>query len=132
MMTAAQHPAPPPPAQVLLVDDEALIRALLGDELRSAGLEVVEAASADEAWHFLQTGGHADLVISDISMPGTINGIELARRVRVKSPALPVMLISGNAGPTGLTDITMFLQKPFRIDHAVELALQTIRKEPAA
>ena len=132
MLISAPGAASPAIPQVLLVDDEAEIRALLGDELRYAGLGVVEAASGDEAWHFLQDGGHADLVISDISMPGAINGVELARRVRTSSPELPVMLISGNAGPTGVTDIAMFLQKPFRIDHAVELALQTIRKEPSA
>jgi PleD family two-component response regulator len=72
----------PVPAHVLLVEDEVLIRSVIAETLRDAGLLVIEAANADEAWSYLQTGASVDLVFSDIQMPGSMDGIELARKVK--------------------------------------------------
>jgi CheY-like chemotaxis protein len=111
---------------VLLVEDEVLIRALLAETLRGAGLCVIEAANADEAWDYLQAGGQADLLFSDIQMPGSMNGVELARRVRERFPGVKLLLTSGNPGPKNITEVAPFLAKPYRLDAAAALALRQL------
>jgi CheY-like chemotaxis protein len=67
------------PATVLLVEDEPLVRMLLAEELREAGLSVVEAGDAGEALSFLSATDQIDIVVTDIQMPGDMDGRELAR-----------------------------------------------------
>jgi len=65
---------------VLLVEDEVLVRMMLADQLREAGCTVVEASDADEALLLLrQNLVRIDLVISDVRMPGSMDGLGLAR-----------------------------------------------------
>ena len=115
-----------PALSVLLVEDEMVIRALLAEELRSHGLMVVEAANADEAWAYLQTGGAADLVFSDVTMPGSMNGVELVRRVKAEYPATKAILTSGNPGTDNIEALGLFLPKPFRLFAAATAALQSL------
>jgi two-component system, response regulator PdtaR len=106
--------------RVLVVEDEPLIRAILSDELRTAGVTVIEAATADEALAYLKAVGMVDLVFTDIQMPGSMNGLELARRLREQNPALPIIVTSGNAGPQGVEErVGRFLPKPYDMDRAV-------------
>ncbi len=114
------------PACVLLVEDEVLIRALLAEALRGAGLRVVEAANADEAWDYLQAGGEAGLMFSDIQMPGSMNGVELAHKVRAAFPEIKLVLTSGNPGPKNIAEIATFLTKPYRLEAAAQLALSKL------
>jgi CheY-like chemotaxis protein len=114
------------PAHVLLVEDEALIRALLADELRVSGLTVVEAGTADEAWDYLTAGGRADLVFSDVTMPGSMDGVELAKRVRESYPRVKVIVTSGNPGPRNVSELGVFLPKPYRLDRATEMTLKIL------
>jgi len=116
---------------VLLVEDEVLIRAMLAEALRGAGLCVVEAANADEAWDYLQAGGQAALLFSDIQMPGSMNGVELARRVKERFPGIKLLLTSGNPGPKNITELAPFLAKPYRLDAAAKMALDTLGLEDA-
>lgn len=81
---------------ILLVEDEPLIRMALAEDLREAGCTVIEAAHADEAWAILTAGAPVDVIYSDIDMPGSMDGLELARRVGVLWPQIPVVLTSGN------------------------------------
>jgi len=115
-----------PPAKVLVVEDEVLIRAMLAEELRGLGLVVVEAASADEAWTYLTAGGEADLLFSDIKMPGQMTGIELAQRAQARFPELPVILTSGNPGTSKIATATAFLAKPYRLQDAGSLVLASL------
>src|SRR5271156_3327232 len=115
-----------PALSVLLVEDEVVIRALLAEELRSHGLLVVEASNADEAWAYLQTGGTADLVFSDVTMPGMMNGVELVRRVKAEYPATKAILTSGNPGTDNIESLGLFLPKPFRLFAAATAALQSL------
>lgn len=117
---------PRPAPAVLLVEDEAIIRALLAEELRAAGFTVVEAGTADEAWSYLQGGGEADLIFSDVTMPGSMNGVELIRRVRAAYPALKTIITSGNPGPDNISDLGVFIQKPYRLDKATGIARATV------
>jgi CheY-like chemotaxis protein len=115
---------------VLLVEDEALIRSLLAEELRNRGLSVVEASDADEAWAYLQAGGHVDLVFSDVTMPGMMNGIELVRRVKAQYPQVKTIVTSGYAGPVNISDVGVFLPKPYRLDVAAKITLQSLGVQP--
>jgi CheY-like chemotaxis protein len=58
------------PARILVVEDEPFVRFAMADALRELGVCVVEASSADEAWHYLTAGGSVDLVFTDHRMPG--------------------------------------------------------------
>ncbi len=115
-----------PRPYVLLVEDEVLIRALLAEALRGAGLCVVEAANADEAWDYLQAGGEAALMFSDIHMPGSMNGVELAQRVREAFPEVKLVLTSGNPGPKNISELATFVTKPYRLEAAAQLALRSL------
>jgi CheY-like chemotaxis protein len=118
-MYAADTDARPRPA-VLVVEDEILIRMLVSESLRDAGCEVVEAATADEALEVLSATRGPDVLITDVKMPGALDGLELASRVRKARPGLKVVITSGHARPqntAGLADA--FLAKPFALEHLV-------------
>lgn len=106
--------------RVLVIEDEVLIRIALAEELRAAGLNVIETVNADEAWAYLKAGGRVDLVFSDIAMPGTMDGIEFARRLRKHYPTVHVVLTSGNTQKGAVTDLGLFLPKPYSFDAAVK------------
>lgn len=99
---------------VLVVEDEFLVRFTIADELREAGLTVVEAANAAEAWAYLTSGGQVDVVFSDIQMPGAMNGIELARKLRNDYPEIPLLLTSGNIPAERVDGLAPFIRKPYR------------------
>ena len=113
-------------ARILLVEDDVLVRLLIADELRMAGLTVIEAASADEALVYLGAGGHADLVFTDIEMPGTMNGLEMARHLRAWTPALPVILTSGKFMSQNIGGLGLFIAKPYSVEQAVQLVLEQL------
>jgi signal transduction histidine kinase len=103
---------------VLLVDDEADVRATIAATLREHDYEVVEAADGSAAIGCLMGGGPIDLVICDVAMPGGINGVDVAREARRLRPAIKVLLISGD--PSAVIDTAAGapefarLPKPFR------------------
>jgi len=82
------------PPTVLVVEDEVLVRLMICEELRERGLRVVEAVSADQAADVLQSSSDVDLIISDIKMPGQLDGLALARHVDANHPGLPMILAS--------------------------------------
>ena len=81
---------------ILHVEDEWLIRSLLADQLKPHGFEIIEAASADKALSLLNAGLAFDLLLTDIRMPGTLDGFELAQLVRAKYPSVKVILCSAH------------------------------------
>jgi CheY-like chemotaxis protein len=81
-------------ATVLVVDDEAFIRLFLSELLLDAGLQVLEASDADEAVAILGGLGVIDLVLTDLNMPGSMNGLGLARFVRANRPETKVVFLS--------------------------------------
>lgn len=132
-MSPATRPAPETmPASVLLVEDEVVVRALVAESLRSAGLTVVEASNADEAWSYLTAGGIPDLLFSDVAMPGSMDGIALTKLVKAKFPGVKILITSGNLGPLDLTQFDRFLQKPYAFSHAVDVVADILGIEPAA
>ena len=100
---------------LLVVDDEWLICSMLADHLRSAGFKVMEALNAEKAMMII-ADAPVDLVISDITMPGKMNGIGLARWLLSERPRLPVILISGGSEQEEITasfgNAVAFFSKP--------------------
>jgi PAS domain S-box-containing protein len=83
---------------VLLVEDDEEVATLVTEMLQELGYRVTRAASAESALGALANERHVDLVLSDIMMPGTMNGLGLLREVRRRRPGIPVLLTSGYAG----------------------------------
>jgi CheY-like chemotaxis protein len=84
---------------VLLVEDEPLVRTVQVDILRDAGFWVVEAQDADEAFDILRQRQDLSVVVTDVDMPGSINGFEFARLVAQGWPEVGVLVISGKTAP---------------------------------
>ena len=99
---------------VLVVDDSAEVAEVTSSLFEHLGYETIYRDSAEAALNLLETGTKIDLVFSDIVMPGTIDGVGLAREIRSRYPNLPVALTTGysdatKAAPTNLR----ILRKPF-------------------
>jgi CheY-like chemotaxis protein len=112
---------------VLLVEDEFLVRQTLVDILREAEFWVVEAQDADEAFELLRSRADVAAVLTDVKMPGSMNGFEFAHLVRQGWPEVGVVVISGqaNPGPSDLPSHATFLRKPF-LPVALIKALQAV------
>ncbi len=86
---------------VLIVEDDALVRAALVETLRDLRYRAVEAADADAAMTMLDGGIAVDVVLSDVMMPGTMDGVGLAAVACRRYPELPVILTTGRADALG-------------------------------
>ena len=73
--------------RILLVEDKVLVRVTVSDLLRKAGFTVIEAATADIAWRFLEASGPVDLVFSDVESPGSLDG---ATARPINSSSIPI------------------------------------------
>jgi CheY-like chemotaxis protein len=100
---------------VLVVEDEALMRMKLAEELRDAGYLVVEASDGSEAVDILTVRRDVHVVISDIRMPGPIDGVELSRRIRSEYPAIKVVLSSGEPNAADSAAHDGFFLKPYKV-----------------
>src|SRR6516225_2237118 len=105
------------PTIVLVVEDEILIRAAVAEYLRISGYTVVEAADAAEAIAVFVSGEPIDVVMCDVQMPGTMDGLGLARWINRHHAALPVLLTSGRRIPlsAGAPPANPFLPTPHRL-----------------
>jgi CheY-like chemotaxis protein len=107
-------------ATILIVEDDVLVRAMAADELREQGYSVVEAASADEALSVLHSNVGVDLLMTDVRMPGSLDGAALARMVRAEYPAMKVIVASGDQPGAGLADkFDGFFAKPYDVARLV-------------
>lgn len=80
---------------ILVVEDEALIRMGICDYLDSVGYKVLEAANADEALAVLESDQRIDLLLTDIDMPGSMDGLRLAAAVADRWPPVRIIVLSG-------------------------------------
>jgi DNA-binding NtrC family response regulator len=111
---------------ILIVEDEPLIRHDLIDFFEDAGFEVFEADNADVAIRLMSAQPTIRVVLTDVHMPGTMDGLKLAHYIRERFPPT-LLLISSGAAKLTAADMpvgAMFLAKPFD-PHAV---LRTIRR----
>ena len=102
--------------KVLVVEDEPIIRLGIVSSIEDAGYAVVEAASADAAIALLSEDSEVGVVVTDVDMPGSMDGIRLAHYVRRHWPPIQLLVISGKVGvtPGELPDGARFMSKPFQ------------------
>jgi len=100
---------------ILVVEDEFLLRMDSVDVLEGAGFEVIPTANADEAIAILSTRTDVHLVFTDIQMPGSIDGLKLARFVRDRWPPIKIVATSGHVrgAAKDLPVGSVFLPKPY-------------------
>lgn len=104
---------------ILLVEDDAAVRAMTEGLLADLGCTVTAAPDGPSALARLQAGERFDLLLSDIVMPGGMSGVDLAQAASARDPDLPILLTTGYAGervvePEGLA--WPVLRKPFRAE----------------
>jgi CheY-like chemotaxis protein len=100
---------------ILVVDDEVLVRMMIADQLRSAGYTVVEASNAQEALDVLHHSFDVKLVLSDIRMPGSMDGADFARLVRSEYPLVKIVLTSGDLATVDRAEHDGFFAKPYDV-----------------
>ena len=104
------------PATVLIVEDETLISRLIADWLNERGFAVHEAASGDEALAYIDQGGPVDVMFTDVNLPGSLSGAELAAEVRARRPELPIVYASGRYSVGEIAPLvsrSVFVSKPY-------------------
>jgi CheY-like chemotaxis protein len=80
---------------ILVVEDEVMVRAFLTDELRAHGYVVIEAVNAVEALAVLRSHLRVELVVTDLNMPGELDGAGLVPVIRTEFPFVKVVMVSG-------------------------------------
>ncbi len=111
--------------RVLVVEDEFLIRLTLVEALSDDGFEVLEAETGDDALQILQSDPAICLLLTDIQMPGTLNGRTLAIKARENLPNLPIIFMTGRleAGDDAHGSTRdIFIAKPYTLADICEAA----------
>ena len=103
----------PPQALILVVDDDVLERMGASYMFSDAGYQVLEAGSADAALRFFETNADIKLLFTDVSMPGALNGADLARQVAERWPRVGIIMTSGRPFPDHLPPSVRFHAKPY-------------------
>lgn len=83
---------------VLLVEDEEDLRQTMAEWLRDLGYRVLEAPDGSAALRLLHGGGRVDVLVTDMGLPGGLDGRQVADAARGHRPGLPVLLMTGRAG----------------------------------
>jgi len=102
---------------ILVVDDEPFILKYVGQVLRQANYDVTTAANGDQAWSAIAQK-EIHLVLTDLVMPGSIDGLQLADRIHQHNPKIPVLFITGAVAEADdrtaeLAKNELLLRKPF-------------------
>jgi CheY-like chemotaxis protein len=102
------------PMEIMVVDDEPILRMVFSEILQDAGYSVTDAPTADEALAMLEKCCEAHVVVTDVHMPGQLNGFELAEVICTRWPHIGVVIVSGRLRPSQneLPDDSRFLAKP--------------------
>jgi DNA-binding NtrC family response regulator len=114
--------------RILVVEDEALVRMQSTDILEHAGFAVIEATSADQALEILRKHGEVHLLFSGVDMPGSMDGLELARQVHARWPNIRLLLTSGHhrLQEAALPDDGRFIPKPWDQDGLIDKVRETL------
>ena len=110
---------------ILLVEDEPLVQWVAREILEESGHEVIPARTADEALQILQSRKDVGLLFTDVDMPGSLNGMELAELVHRTWPAVRLVVTSGKRVDRPVPDDGAFLPRPYTaqdLDRAINKA----------
>jgi CheY-like chemotaxis protein len=106
---------------VLVVEDEMILRMRAVDIVEDAGFNPVEAVNADQAISILESRSDISLLFTDIQMPGSIDGLKLAHAVHDRWPSIKIILVSGQVNPsdTERPADSRFFGKPLGVDQMI-------------
>ena len=112
---------PGSPTNVLVVEDEMVLRMRAVDIVEDAGFIAVEAVNADEALSILESRSDISLLFSDIQMPGSMDGLKLAHAVHHRWPSIKIILVSGqvNVGSAEAPADSRFFGKPLEVKQMI-------------
>jgi CheY-like chemotaxis protein/two-component sensor histidine kinase len=123
------EPNSPVEANILVVDDDKLVRRFMSESLRTLGYKVHDVGDGSEALVLLDRH-RFDLLLADFAMPG-MNGAEVAKAAQLKQPGLPVLIVSGYADSSaveGALGTTGQLRKPFDMAELGAAVAETLKK----
>ena len=121
--------------QVLLVEDDDEVAALTVEMINQLGYDTTRVASAEAALGALADKRAIDVVVSDVMMPGRMNGVELAQEIRRRRPHLPVLLTSGYAEAASRSAAAhqiRIIPKPYRMEELREALVAVTHLPPSA
>jgi two-component system, response regulator PdtaR len=100
---------------ILIVEDETFVRLYLGEVLEDAGYQVVSATNADEAIEILESRKDIRVIMTDINMPGSMDGLRLAAAVKDRWPPIKIIITTGKEAPRReeMPMDSQFLPKPY-------------------
>ena len=110
---------------ILIVEDDVLTNEYLEFILQQAGYEVVSATSADEAVALLEHREDVQLIVTDINLPGTMDGLKLAAATKARRPEMNIIIVTGYAMPKNdeIPPGSLFIPKPYNARNMIEAVL---------
>lgn len=122
------------PITILVVEDEALIRMSTTATLEDAGFCVLEAGNSAEALDMLSRHGEVTIMMTDVNMPGPMNGLGLVAQVRCDHPDIRSIVVSGHSSAMDASKAgaTGFLPKPYMAHTMVQAVTDTIKRHLAS
>jgi CheY-like chemotaxis protein len=123
---------------ILVADDEPSILQYIQHVLQAANYRVVTASTVEEAWKILKRQqAEIELVLTDIVMPGSIDGQDLAKRIHQLDPALPVVFITGALSETDdrttmMVEKQLLLRKPFFPNQLIDFVGLQLHRESSS
>jgi len=117
--------------RILVVEDDSLIREFVVEALREQGFEVIHASDGEEALEWCKRQA-ADVLVTDVRLPGGVDGWQIAERCREHDPELPVIYATGYS-PIQPRPVpgSLFLQKPYHPDQIVQAVRQMTKSRLA-
>jgi CheY-like chemotaxis protein len=119
---------------IIVVDDEPDILQYIREILCHVNYEVIMATSGDQAWTlFEEHQPEIDMVLTDVVMPGSVDGLELAAKIHQVDPSLPVLFVTGalpegDARAVGIVEKELLVRKPFSPKQLIDLVEARIRR----
>ena len=110
-------------AAILIVEDDVLANEHSEFILQQAGYEVLSATSADEAAELLEDHEDVQLLVTDINLPGAVNGLKLAAAAKAQRPEMNIIITTGYSAPKDdeIPQGSLFVPKPYNARKMIEV-----------
>ncbi|UVF22226.1 response regulator (plasmid) [Microvirga terrae] len=116
--------------RILVAEDDPLVLLSAAEHLRDEGFEVIEAPTGEQALALFPRNLPIHVLLTDIRMPGRVDGWELARRIRDQDPDVAVIYVTGYSDlPASPVSGSLFFNKPYRMERIVE-AIHALHEHP--